>query len=262
MNEISQLLAKCKNFTELYKIPQKLASKCKSVKKLKILLLNAPCNGFGDLIFVKKLAEHLRKQFKLSVTIATTEPEKLLMLGENKKFLKKLASAGSPTKKVKPCRVFHKLRMFDFSSSKHTNTDKYDLFFVAPLSFDYDPKISDVQPLIQRATKFNTFFFSEYNDSLKKEFDFHTGVGKGRDGILLTTPKIESESKINRLVDRSRHGPFAMVYIADIDRAKSCIKGFLQLISKKYNQNSRRKITLDIFLFKRTTNSYRTNESN
>jgi len=242
-------LSKIRNFDDLYKLPRSIKHNCKISKSIKLLLLNAPCNGFGDLIFVKKIADYLRKTFKIHVTIATTEPEKLLILGESKQYLKKLASTGSPTKKVKPCRVFHKLRLFDFGTSKHTDVDKYDLFFVAPLSFDYNPKISDVKPLITQATKFNTFFFSEYNDSLKKDFDFHTGIGKGRDGILLTTPKIESDAKINKLVDRSRYGPFAFVYIADIDRAKPCVSGFLKLISEKYNHHNRFQIIVPQFLY-------------
>lgn len=252
MTHLLTNLSKVRKFQNLYKLPWSDVppQKCTIPKSFKILLLNAPCNGFGDLIFVKKLADYLRKSFKIHVTIATTEPDKLLMLGEDKRYLKKLASDGNGTETVKPCRVFHGLRLYGRDGKKQENTEgNYDLFFVAPLSFDYSPKISDVKPLVPNATKFNTFFFSEYNDTLRKDFDFHTGIGAGRDGILLTTPIIESESKINRLVNRSKLGPFALIYIADLDRAQACVKGFLELISKKYNHNKRFQIIIPSFLY-------------
>ena len=97
---------KIKKFEQLYKIYQTQSKNCSYSKKIKLLLLNAPCNGFGDLIFVKKLADYIRNAFKISVTIATTEPKKLLMLGEQKRYLKKLASIENSTMSVRPCRVF------------------------------------------------------------------------------------------------------------------------------------------------------------
>lgn len=242
-------ISKLRSLRDLYKLPlENQKSNCKISRSIKLLLLNAPCNGFGDLIFLKKLAEHLRKTFKINITIATTEPEKLMMLGEQKKYVKKLASSNDPLGTVRPCRVFHDLRMFDLGKKTETSTDKYDVFFIAPLSFDYDPKLSDVKPLVPKATRFNTFFFSEYNDSIKKDFDFHTGVGKGRDGLLLTTPAIESSAKINRLVNRSKSGPYCLIYIADLDDAMTCIKGFLELVSKKYNHHRRFQIIIPPFL--------------
>jgi hypothetical protein len=230
-------IEKAKKFDDLYKIYNNLSKSCKFSKKLKLLLLNAPCNGFGDLIFVKKLAEYLRKTFKISVTIATTEPENLLKLGEKKHYLCKLASIDKPKKRVRPCRAFTNLRMFSIDGTTQKNTDIYDLYFIAPLNIDYDPDLSDVKRLVPNATKFNTYFFSEYNDSIRKKFDFHTGVSKNRSGILLTTPKSVSALYIKKKLSTVKHGPFALVYVADIDGVKTCINSFLEMISKKYNKN-------------------------
>jgi hypothetical protein len=240
---------KIKKFEQLYKIYQTQSKNCSYSKKLKLLLLNAPCNGFGDLIFVKKLADYIRNAFKISVTIATTEPKNLLMLGEQKRYLKKLASIEHPAMSVRPCRVFHDLRMYDIEGHAQQSTENYDLYFIAPLSFDYDPKLSDVRPLVPHATKFNTFFFSEYNDTMKKDFDFHTGVGKGRSGILLTDPKSESDTKVAKLVNKKHDGPFALVYIAKIDSVISCVNGFFELISKKYNHHKHFQIIIPPFLY-------------
>ena len=238
-----------KKFEQLYKIYQTQSKNCVYSKRLKLLLLNAPCNGFGDLIFVKKLADYIRNAFKISVTIATTEPKKLLMLGEQKRYLKKLASIENSTMSVRPCRVFHDLRMYDIEGHAQQSTENYDLYFIAPLSFDYEPKLSDVRPLVPHATKFNTFFFSEYNDTMKKDFDFHTGVGKGRSGILLTDPKSESDAKVAKLVNKKHDGQFALVYIADINGVIPCVNGFFELVSKKYNNHNKFQIIIPPFLY-------------
>lgn len=249
MDKILSKISSIKQFNKLYQIPQQLSENCNRLNKINLLLLNAPCNGFGDLIFAKKLADHLRKTFKIKVTIATTEPEKLLLLGENSKYLKKLASISKATEKVRPCRVFNKLRMYDMDKKTKSDVSKFNLFFVAPLSFDYDPKISDIKPLVPFATKFNTFFFSEYNDTTRKEFDFHTGVGNNRDGILLTKPEIISKNSINKLLNTKKFGLFSLIYVADIDKAIPCIKGFVEMISKKYNHD-KFQIIIPQFLYK------------
>ena len=249
MDKILSKISSIKQFNKLYQIPQQLSENCNRLNNINLLLLNAPCNGFGDLIFAKKLADHLRKTFKIKVTIATTEPEKLLLLGENSKYLKKLASISKATEKVRPCRVFNKLRMYDMDKKTKSDVSKFNLFFVAPLSFDYDPKISDIKPLVPFATKFNTFFFSEYNDTIRKDFDFHTGVGNNRDGLLLTKPEIISKNSINKLLNTKKFGSFSLIYVADIDKAIPCIKGFLEMISKKYNAN-KFQIIIPQFLYK------------
>jgi hypothetical protein len=249
MDKILSKISSIKQFNKLYQIPHQLPLNCNRLNNINLLLLNAPCNGFGDLIFAKKLADHLRKTFKIKVTIATTEPEKLLLLGENSKYLKKLASIGKATQKVRPCRIFSKLRLYDIDKNTKSDISKFNLFFVAPLSFDYDPKISDIKPLVPFATKFNTFFFSEYNDTIRKDFDFHTGVGNNRDGILLTKPEIISKNSINKLLNTKKFGSFSLIYVADIDKAVPCIKGFLEMISKKYNGN-KFQIIIPQFLYK------------
>ena len=85
-----------KDFSELYDIPWEMLQhrQCgkQCARNIKILILNAPCNGFGDLMFAHKLGELLRSvygssQNNFKVDIATTLPDKLLLLGGDKKIL-------------------------------------------------------------------------------------------------------------------------------------------------------------------------------
>ena len=58
-------ISKLRSLRDLYKLPlENQKSNCKISRSIKLLLLNAPCNGFGDLIFLKKLAEHFAKNLQ------------------------------------------------------------------------------------------------------------------------------------------------------------------------------------------------------
>ena len=104
---------------------------------------------------------------------------------------------------------------------------KYDLYFVAPVPTEFEPKISDVRHICKSADLFNTYFFSEYNHPDYTKFDFPTGVSKRRYGLLLTNPII---SKTPILA-----GKYALCYISDnVPLALKCFVSFLELIIEKY----------------------------
>ena len=162
---------------------------------LKILLLNAPCNGFGDLIFAIKLRDYLSHWYDVEVTIATTFEKGLLSLGSDPKYVVGLVGGKSTQ-----CRRFAGLKF-------NRKIPKQDLMFVAPMQIDFEPDLKDVQKLVPYANIWNTFTFSEYNDDLNKNFTFNTGVGKDRDGIFLTKfPKTRGKPK-------GLKNPYAMVYV-------------------------------------------------
>ena len=50
-------------------------------------------------------------------------------------------------------------------------------------------KLSKIKNTFKYANKYNTFFFSEYNSGIISNFDFATGIGKGRCGLLLNKVK-------------------------------------------------------------------------
>ena len=75
IEQINKELNKIKNYSNVFKIPQEIFKnkRCgKSNKQLKIIILNTPCGGFGDLIFAYKLAQYLRDWYGSRVDIATT----------------------------------------------------------------------------------------------------------------------------------------------------------------------------------------------
>tara|TARA_A100001011_G_scaffold394642_1_gene487556 strand:+ start:24789 stop:26030 length:1242 start_codon:yes stop_codon:yes gene_type:complete len=183
-------------------------------KKLNILLLNTPCNGFGDLIFAVKLFSYLKEYYKnCNLKIATTFSEGLQKLGFSNKNIIKLDSG-----KRKQCRKFKNLKL---KTSEH-----FDLILVAPLSFDFTPDINDVKKIIPYANWWNTYFFSEYNDAINKGFYFNTGIGKNRDGLFLIKPPVLKKPKINK--------PFALVYVAEsIPNVERCIISFTSMVAKK-----------------------------
>jgi hypothetical protein len=199
-----------------YEIGSKCASNCG--KGLKIILLNAPCNGFGDLIFALKLSNYLKEWYSADVTLATTLEKGLLELGADPKHTVGLIGGNNKLQ----CRRFKRLKL-------NREIPQQDLILIAPMQIDFSPDLADVKALLPYANVLNTFSFSEYNDSLDKKFTFNTGVGKNRDGILLT-----KYAKGSGLPDGLKN-PYALIYVAgslpDVD---ICILSFVEMIAKKY----------------------------
>lgn len=195
----------------------------KDVKRLKVLILNAPCMGFGDIVFAMKFATLIREWYGCEVMIATPQKKGFVSLGEKAENIYDLSSKN----KNDQCR---RLARLTISKDGHEiPIPQADLLFVAPLQADFDPKINDVQRLIPYANKFNTFFVSEYNDVMSKKIDFNTGVGGQRMGLLFTD--IERGSKPQQLTH-----PYCVIYVANsLSRMKSCIYNFLVMVARKYS---------------------------
>lgn len=199
-------------------------------EKVSILILNTPCNGFGDIIFAVKLKRYLSEWYPfVSVKIATTKSKSFISLGEKESSLIQLDSLSH----IGDCRRFQRL----FPSSP---LDYFDLIFVAPLQADFEPSLKDVHYLIPYADSYNTYFFSEYNDTLDKTFDFHTGIGKGRDGMFfvdISIPKEESSMFLSQ--HHLKKNKYAVCYIAEtISKSRECYLSFFEMISMKYSQSS------------------------
>jgi len=188
-------------------------------KGIKILILNAPCNGFGDLIFGLKLSNYLRQWYGAEVTIATTYEKGLLGLGVDPKYV-----VGVMGGKQTQCRKFSKMKL-------NKKIPIQDLIFNAPIQSGFDPDLKDVKKMVPYATIWNTFYFSEYNDHLDKNFTFNTGVGRDRDGVLLTRPTTTKGRPAGL------KNPYALIYVAESLRSvDTCIMSFVEMIAKKYHK--------------------------
>jgi len=193
-----------------------LGQKHKQTFKLKIALLNAPCYGFGDVIFAQKLKQYLIQWYNCSVKIFTTLPDYHKKIGEKSKNL-----ISADINQNNQCRRFTNLT-FNGEENK-----KFDLYLVAPL-IEYEPELSKIKNTFKYANKYNTFFFSEYNSGIISNFDFATGIGKGRCGLLLN--KVKPSPRIIK-------NPYAFMYIAsgdNIPNSRKCYISFLNMIVNKY----------------------------
>lgn len=189
----------------------------KTIGNISILILCAPCRGFGDIIFATKIKRYIKGWYGIEADIASTTPDLFKKLGEQTVILLK-------GKKGDQCRRYASL-----TPSK--SLDKYDLIIIAPLMADNNISFPDIKKLIPHSNRSNTFFFSEYNDYLDKGFDINTGVGEGRDGMLFTTSK-----SVKRDIEKFKLGKYALSYIAtgSIDDADKCFLNFLQMVLTKY----------------------------
>ena len=207
--------------------PSKIMS---TTTPISIVILNTPCNGFGDIIFAAKLKRYLESWYSFAtVKIATTKSKSFVSLGEKESSLIQLDSLS----KVGDCRRFKNL-------IPESSLSGFDLIFVAPLQADFEPSLKDVRYLIPYASPYNTYFFSEYNDSLDKEFDFQTGIGKGRDGMFFVDIKTSPTATTSFLSKHKlRKNKYAVCYIVEtISNSRKCYRSFFEMIAKKYEQSS------------------------
>jgi len=223
---LDELIETVKAKKEIDKIPIEVYSKHKHSFKdnydFKILLLNAPCNGLGDVVFGMKLRNYLTGWYNFDVKIASTKVDNFKTLGEKDENLYRLKGGKSD-----PFRRFRNLNFVDENGHIITAPEA-DLILVSPMQMDFDSDYSDVKTLIPYSNRYNTYFFSEYNDSLSKNFDFNTGIGKGRMGLLFTTT-----GKTKRI--NSLKNPYVVVYIAEtVDRSETCFINFVSMVTKKY----------------------------
>jgi len=196
------------------------------VSKLTVLIINAPCMGFGDVVFAMKFADLLREWYGCTVMIATPQTKGFISLGEKPGNLYDLVSSSKNTQ----CRRLAKLHVTQ--NGHEIEAPKADLLFVAPLQADFDPDLRDIQKLFPYANRFNTFFLSEYNDTLRKKVDFHTGIGKGRYGLLFTDPVPGSKPV-------SLKNKYCVVYVANsLPRVKNCVYSFLEMVAHKYRDDN------------------------
>lgn len=193
--------------------------------KIKILLLNSTCNGFGDVVFAMKLLNYITTWYPhVKCKIATNNPKLFITLGLNSSSLILLKSKSKNIE----CKRFNQVIARDLEDKHDINLNAYDLYFVAPLTMDFLPDYSEIHNLVKNSNKFNTFFFSEYNYPLNKYVLFNTGLGDDRMGLLMTDK--EPTKKIPSLKN-----PYSVVYIAENDsHLENCYLGFLELLTKKY----------------------------
>lgn len=219
-------LAKTKNYYEdLYEIPWKLEEinlqknkKKAKVKKLRIGLINVPCNGFGDVIVCHTMYQYLKQWYpKHEIVICTTLPAKFKQLGIQTK-----------------CHKIHvhgdeECELYDIMYFK-PQPKKFDIMICIPI-INYQFNINQFKKFIPYANLFNTFTVSEYNGEIPP-YTFPIGVGNNQLGLLLTDKQIKRHTIIKQ--------PYALAYIQPSPEwgvhSNSCFLAFMNMICKKYHK--------------------------
>ena len=185
--------------------------------KLKIAVINLPCNGFGDVIYAKKIRDYVIQWYGCSVTIFTT-------------FKKGHLTLGSPPSVIKSDRSSPNIDCVDLKDVNFSHGRiKYDIFLVAPIVTDFSLSRNQIGKSFKHANRYNTFFMSEYNPPDSEEFTFPTGIGNGLCGIFLVKPP--------RIQSISIKNPFCLAYVASsehISGSRRCYSNFFKMISNRY----------------------------
>ena len=105
-----KILQKKKGYDRYEKLPiqiyQDKKFKFGDLSNLRILILNAPCNGFGDVVFGMKLRNYLHEWYNCDVKIASTKVDNFKSLGEIEENLYELKGGKSDQ-----CRRFKNLHL-------------------------------------------------------------------------------------------------------------------------------------------------------
>lgn len=194
-----------------------------------ILIVNTPCNGFGDIVFGMKLYMYLKDFYpNCKVHIATTQPDAFIKFGVPSDDV-----IGLRGKRGVQCRRLASLKPYNPVTGRETALDIYDIIYVAPLTIDFEINYTDVKRLIPYSNRFNTFFFSEYNDSKYKKFDFPTGIGSKRMGLLFT----DTPAGLERL--DILPNPYTIAYVTKTDEnLAKCLLAFIKMVTTIQKHNT------------------------
>jgi hypothetical protein len=247
-----KLLKKIKSirsYNKLYNLPMDMFHKAnkKGLKpenvistQVKILILNATCNGFGDIIFALKLFRYLKEWYGdlIDVKIATNNRKRFLgLIGEDEGDNVIRLQLKSKNKEVKggsgrrsgggedetQCKRFHQFM-------PNVELENFDLYLVAPLTADFKPDFKEIHKLVKNSNRFNTAFLTEYNMPINKDILFNVGVGKKRDGLFLINKPNVVPDKIENL-----DYPYSIIYVAqNDDYLENCYEGYLELLTSKF----------------------------
>jgi len=240
--KLIKLVKSCKSLDKLFDIPFELFYKnTKNIaieykSPIKILILTATCNGFGDIVMAMKLKKIIKKWYGelVDIKIASNGVKGFYTLGEPKENLIYLKTRAQKSE----CRRFNTMSPFSGEnfitdgSLVPVDIENFDLYFVAPLTADFEPDFEEIHTLVKNSNPFNTFFFTEYNMAINPYIKFNIGVGKGRLGLLIEDRPTGNLEPLEMLKN-----PYSIIYIANNDsfgNLDKCWFEFLQMLTHIY----------------------------
>jgi hypothetical protein len=227
-------IKKVKKYEELYKIPFDNKKKT-NVKDVKVAIICAACNGFGDYVYALKIYNYMKKWYGISPVIFTNNPKYFLDNG-----IRNLYGIKIPGKEAGECTDIRLTKIYsvDKNGKFLKRVDllyRFDIMAICPfIDTDFTPSHKVIQKLFPYANRFNSLLFSTYNVSNPKLFDFPTGLGDGYLGLLL------SDTKPTKRNTKLKY-PYIMVHISSHDSVDvtKCFSNFIKLMCKKYSNKHR-----------------------
>ena len=227
--ELKKLIRQADDKIDLYRAPRfAIEDAYKKVSPgatdLNVVIIAAPCNGFGDIVFATKFARYIRYGlngrggYSTNVTILTPAVKMFQQLGVTDIPIVSLHGTHLQCRRLK-------------NFKRPSNFPRQDVIFVAPLMADFEIDYADVHSLLKESNPFNTLFLSEYNDDPAKGFDLLTGVGKFTQGMLFDElPKTKKPAAL-------AGAPYALMYIAKGHGIQYCGSNFAKMVVKKYRNH-------------------------
>lgn len=222
MDNILPLIKSIKYYEDLYELPWKVKGNnnnkvTNNKKKLRIALINIPCEGFGDIIVCQTFYEYLKSWYpQHEIIVCTSTLYKFKKLGIDTKGYIKINVNGDDECELYNLMYFKK------------QPKKFDIMICIPI-INYQFNINNFKKFIPYANLFNTFTMSEYNGYIPP-YTFPIGVGTGQLGLFLTDKNITKHNLIKK--------PYALIYIQPSPEwgvhSNSCFITFMEMISKKY----------------------------
>jgi len=153
--------------------------KKKYIIKMKIVILNAPCNGFGDVVYAYKLYAMLKKTY--DVILFTTRKKDFTMLTNDTNEIHSFVTKNGTeiTNAKSQCRRFSNIRV-PAKLSKSLNEN--DIYINAPLQTDFIPSVYDISVMLSFKVK-NVLIMTEYNHPENDHRDV-LSIGAGEAGLI------------------------------------------------------------------------------
>ena len=240
-------------------------------RRIKLLIFCPVRGGMGDVFFAKNLRDYIVKwcaQVGLRIRITT-----LLASVEGKEDAERKATiAGYSREEIITESLGRSEGFTSFYSALRPEQPlgTFDLYFLAPVNMDVaygkvkreyplrrgrdamhipikEIILYDLQPLFNNLTMDNMITFSVYNgeellgtddiDFFKNtDYDFATGIGEGKYGIMQPADVLLAECDADFLVKHGlAAGKYALVYVdTEQEHVNDCIEEFVKRVVRKY----------------------------
>lgn len=202
---------------------------------LNVAMYMNPCDGNGDISFATRIWEYLYKWFGIKAYTFTSRPSTFI---KNDIIPSDLLYCVRDTSTLKPydCVQTKHASVYTLDCSRRVKDfPKFDLFLVVPWVSEEIFTYKSLNKIFKESNAFNTYIFSAYNQDMHgddQNFDFVSGLGKGRLGLTYIDVPKETEFKYGYL------GEYILMHVSKTDTLDplDCIRSFIKTMVLKYTK--------------------------